>query len=80
MALILLHIFRFINFRRFVFSQAHDITGAFAAVFLNGGIVLAGCVYVLVAEYVRDQLDIPCSPVEAGSIGAAQLMGGDLFE
>ena len=42
--------------------------------------MLAGGIDVLVAQYVRHQIDIPGFPVQIGAKGAAQLVGGDVLE
>ena len=62
------------------FTEADNIAGTLAAVLLDGGVVFSCCVYILVAEDVRNKINVACRSVKAGPVGAAQLMRRDLFE
>jgi|GEM_PF-2276737 len=57
-----------------------DYICRFAAVrIVHFGVVLAGCVYVGVAEDVCDQIYVAGFGVQAGSEGASELVRGDFF-
>ena len=50
-----------------------------ASVLINGRIVFLCRVHVLVPQHIGHQIDVPGLLIERGAVGAAQLVGRDLF-
>jgi hypothetical protein len=62
------------------FTQFYYIGSTAPAVLIDSGVVLSCCIHVFVSQNIGYQVYIAGFTVQAGTVGAAQLMRSDLFQ